>query len=212
MRWWCGLFALLLLWIGYALSPYVALYRLSEAVRTGDARAVADRVNFRTLRLSISRQAVAAGLDAVAARRDLSPRERQMLTDAVTGLTEPVVTALLMPETLVELLRGNWPKRLDGERPEGEPPEPEPARTGGLTGRTLPQLLALAGTAEMRGFRTVIFGYPPDAPEENRFRLRLRLRGWTWRVTELELPAELRERISRRLLRLQQRTETSRVR
>ncbi|GJE00991.1 DUF2939 domain-containing protein [Methylobacterium isbiliense] len=210
MRWWCGLFALVLVWIGYALSPYVALYRLSEAVRTGDARAVADRVNFRTLRLSISRQAVAAGLDAVAARRDLSPRERQMLTDAVTGLTEPVVTALLMPETLVALLRGSWPRQLDGEQPEGE--AADPVRTGGLSGRTLPQLLKLAGTAEMRGFRTVIFGYPPDAPEENRFRLRLRLRGWTWRVTELELPAELRERISRQLLRAQRRTETRRVR
>jgi hypothetical protein len=47
--------------------------------------------------------------------------------------------------------------------------------------------------------------YPPDRPLENRFRLRLRLRGWTWRLVDLELPGALRERISQRLTGAMQR-------
>ncbi|KMO21825.1 DUF2939 domain-containing protein [Methylobacterium platani] len=230
-RWWlCGL-GVVLLWVAYGLSPYIALYRLSQAVQAHDAAAVAQRVNFRTLRLSLTKQALAAAVDAIAARRDLSARDRAILTEASGALAEPLVESLVTPETLIDLLDDGWPVRAglarDGaarERaadtsPPGngttvltkvprQPPTPEwgAGKDGlGLHASTLGQLFALFRSAEPRGFRGIVVSYPPDRPLENRFRLRLRLRGWTWRLVDLELPGALRERISQRLTGAMQR-------
>ncbi|GJD48160.1 hypothetical protein OPKNFCMD_0876 [Methylobacterium crusticola] len=220
----CAFLAILLFWLAYGLSPYVALYRLARAVQAHDAQAVADRVNFRTLRLSLTKQAMAAAVDGIAARRDLSPRERQILNEAAGTLAEPVVETLVTPETLIDLLDDGWPQRLvldarplDGPAPRESPASrespalqesppagtreaPHPERVG-LPATSLWQLFALFRSAEPRGFRGIVVSYPPNRPHEGQFRLRLRLRGWTWRVVDLELPADLRERISQKLTR-----------
>ncbi len=252
-RWWLAGLVALFLWIAYGLSPYVALYRLSQAVQAHDPQAVAQRVNFRTLRLSLTRQATAAVLDAITARRDLSARDRAILTEASGALAEPLVESLVTPETLIDLLDDGWPVRAGLARQPGsvtpspdttppdtpsageaaQAPSPQapstqaqntqaptthdpdvPATTGeagrrseglGLHASTLSQLFALFRSAEPRGFRGMVVSYPPDRPLENRFRLRLRLRGWTWRLVDLELPSALRERISQRLTGAMQR-------
>lgn len=215
-RWWLAALAVLLLWIAYGVSPYIALYRLSQAVQAHDAAAVAQRVNFRTLRLSLTKQALAAAVDGIAARRDLSPRERTILTEASGALAEPLVESLVTPETLIDLLDDGWPVRAglaresasgDGTPASREGPREIPkAKDGlGLHASTISQLFALFRSAEPRGFRGMVVSYPPDRPLENRFRLRLRLRGWTWRLVDLELPSALRERISQRLTGAMQR-------
>ncbi|TNC15099.1 DUF2939 domain-containing protein [Methylobacterium terricola] len=221
-RWWLSGLAVLLLWLAYGLSPYIALYRLSQAVQAHDAAAVAQRVNFRTLRLSLTRQALAAAVDAIAARRDLSARERTILTEASGALAGPLVESLVTPETLIDLLDDGWPVRagLARRTPSGgagqggaetevtgtdAPPPPETTGGLGLHASTVGQLFALFRSSEPRGFRGMVVSYPPDRPLENRFRLRLRLRGWTWRVVDLELPSALRERISQRLTGAMQR-------
>lgn len=224
-RWWLSGLAVLLLWIAYGVSPYVALYRLSQAVQAHDAAAVAQRVNFRTLRLSLTRQALAASVDAIASRRDLSARERTILTEASGALAGPLVESLVTPETLIDLLDDGWPVRAGlARRPAssdattsqggtetgnatGTDASAVPETTGGLGlhASTIGQLFALFRSSEPRGFRGMVVSYPPDRPLENRFRLRLRLRGWTWRVVDLELPSALRERISQRLTGVMQR-------
>ncbi|MCF4129422.1 DUF2939 domain-containing protein [Methylobacterium sp. SyP6R] len=218
-RWWLAGLAILLLWIGYGASPYLALYRISQAVQAHDAAALEQRVNFRTLRLSLTKQALAAAVDAIAARRDLSSRERTILTEASGALAGPLVESLVTPETLIDLLDDGWPVRAglarDGGPRETAPgdttatfPEAPKGKDGlglGLHASTLGQLFALFRSAEPRGFRGMVVSYPPDRPIENRFRLRLRLRGWTWRLVDLELPGALRERISQRLTGAMQR-------
>lgn len=223
-RWWLTGLAVVLLWLAYGLSPYLALYRLSQAVQAHDPAAVAQRVNFRTLRLSLTKQALAAAVDAIAARRELSARERTILTEASGALAGPLVESLVTPETLIDLLDDGWPVRAGlarrapagdaaaqggtgtGTAPGAEAPAP-PETTGGLGlhASTIGQLFALFRSSEPRGFRGMVVSYPPDRPLENRFRLRLRLRGWTWRVVDLELPSALRERISQRLTGAMQR-------
>lgn len=212
-RWWLAVLAVVLLWVAYGISPYVALYRLSQAVQARDAAAVAQRVNFRTLRLSLTKQALAAAVNGISARRDLSPRERTILTEASGALAEPLVESLVTPETLIDLLDDGWPVRAglarDGgtrEAAPGDTTAAAPKGNGlGLHASTLGQLFALFRSAEPRGFRGMVVSYPPDRPIENRFRLRLRLRGWTWRLVDLELPGALRERISQRLTGAMQR-------
>ena len=215
-RWWLGGLAILLAWIAYGASPYLALYRISQAVQAHDAAALEQRVNFRTLRLSLTKQALAAAVDAIAARRDLSPRERTILTEASGALAGPLVESLVTPETLIDLLDDGWPVRAGLAR-ESAPREGAPGDTTatsrdaskkdglGLHASTASQLFALFRSAEPRGFRGMVVSYPPDRPIESRFRLRLRLRGWTWRLVDLELPGALRERISQRLTGAMQR-------
>lgn len=228
-RWWLAGLAVLLLWIAYGVSPYIALYRLSQAVQAHDAASVAQRVNFRTLRLSLTKQALAAAVDGISARRDLSPRERTILTEASGALAEPLVESLVTPETLIDLLDDGWPVRAglarDGAREsardtarEDAPGETTSASGAtpravtpkakdglGLHASTFSQLFALFRSAEPRGFRGMVVSYRPDRPLESRFRLRLRLRGWTWRLVDLELPSALRERIRERLTGAMQR-------
>ncbi|MEH3145525.1 MAG: DUF2939 domain-containing protein [Methylobacterium frigidaeris] len=206
MRWWSALLALFLLWLAYGLSPYVALYRLTRAAQAHDVQAVADRVNFRTLRLSLTRQATAAAVAAIAARRDLSAPERQMLTDAAASLAEPVVTALVTPEAVADLLDDGWPQHLDlGTGGEEAAAIEERRHRSGLHGATLAQLFALFRSAEPRGFRGLVVSYPPDLERSEQYHLRLRLKGLAWRVVELDLPAALRARLTQALVRLPRR-------
>jgi hypothetical protein len=155
MRWWCTILAVMLAWIAYGASPYLALYRLSRAVQTRDVEAVEQRVNFRTLRVSLTKQAMAAALDAVAVRRDLSNRDRQILTDAAGALAEPLVESLVTPKTLIDLLDDGSTGLLSPDRaaPQAEAEEPqgqgnpadgpaEPAHQG-LRAASLGQLFAL---------------------------------------------------------------------
>jgi hypothetical protein len=60
--------------------------------------------------------------------------------------------------------------------------------------------------SEMRGFRTVVVGVPPEASRERRLRVRLRLRNWTWRVVDIELNDELRARIAQTFARADAKT------
>ena len=51
----------------------------------------------------------------------------------------------------------------------------------------------------MRGFRAVVVPFPPDAPRGERTRLRLRLRGFHWRLVDIEMSDALREQIAAKL-------------
>lgn len=193
-RWVTALLAAVALgWIVFALSPFVALYRLAAAVQARDAPALAARVNFRTLRVSLTRQALAAVLEAAAARRDLEPRDRQLVIDAAGSLVEPLIASLVTPETVLDLLDDGWPQSLALP--------PRETRGGGLPAPSLGQFGRLVLGAESRGFRGVVVPVPPDRPRAEQLRLRLRLSGFTWRLVEIEVPAELRERLTQRLVR-----------
>ncbi len=196
MRWFTAATVAALLWLAYAASPYVALWRLARAVQAHDTTAVAERVNFRALRASLSRQTTAAIATAAAARREGAPRDRQFVLEAAASLAEPLVTALVTPDTVVDILDDGWPEGLALQR------RATGAERGanGLSAGTLRDLTDLFFASDMRGFRTVVVSFPPRLTRDRQFRLRLRLRGTTWRLVDLELPPTLRDEISRRLV------------
>jgi hypothetical protein len=185
--------ALATAWIVFALSPFYALYRLAAAVQARDVAAVASRVNFRTLRVSLTRQALAAVVEAAASRGDLEPRDRQLAIDAGAALVEPLIASLVTPETVVDLLDDGWPQSLALP--------PRETRGGGLPAPALGPFLRLVLAAETRGFRGATVIVPPDRPRAEQLRLRLRLSGFTWRLIEIEVPQELKERLTQRLVR-----------
>lgn len=192
MRWLAIPLGLALAWLAFTLSPLWSLYDLAQAVRRHDAAYVEHHVNFRTLRLSLVRQITAAMRTASEADADLEPRDRQRLNDAAYGLALALSESMITPETVMDLLANGWPDKLEVERPAGARPE-------GLAIRNVGRLIPYYGALEMRGFRAVVIPIPPDAPRAERTRIRLRLRGLTWRLVDIEMADMLRQQIAAKL-------------
>ncbi|MGU3360559.1 DUF2939 domain-containing protein [Methylobacterium sp. M6A4_1b] len=195
---WCSIPILLALgWFAYTLTPLWALYDLARAVQAHDTDYIGRHVNFRTLRLSVIRQAAAAAQARDPAAPDAEPRDRQRIAEAAAALAIPIAEALVTPATVVDLLDDGWPQSVELGR---DPPEGK-SRGGGLRIDSLRRLIPFYLASEMRGFRTVVIGVPPEAGRDRRLRIRLRLRGWTWRLVDIELNDELRERIAQAFAR-----------
>jgi hypothetical protein len=192
VRWLAIPLALALAWLAFTLSPLWSLYDLAQAVRRHDAAYVESHVNFRTLRLSLVRQITAAMRVAAETDTDLEPRDRQRLNDAAYGLALALSETMVTPETVIDLLANGWPDKLDVERPAGARPE-------GLAIRNLGRLMPYYAALEMRGFRAVVIPIPPEAPRAERTRIRLRLRGLSWRLVDIEMADMLREQIAAKL-------------
>lgn len=209
MRWWCIPILMVLAWFAFTLSPLWSLYDLARAVQARDVGYVERHVNFRTLRQSLIRQAASAassartepGADAEA------PRERQRLVDAAAALAEPLTESLLTPGTVIDLLDDGIPQslHLGGSRSGAPDPAVREAAEGrplGLRIDTVLRLVPYYFASEMRGFRTVVIAVPPEASRARQFRVRLRLRNWSWRLVEIDLTDDLRERIADKLSRI----------
>ncbi|WP_251982504.1 hypothetical protein [Methylobacterium sp. B1] len=101
---------------------------------------------------------------------------------------------MVTPETVMDLLANGWPDKLDVERPAGAHPE-------GLAIRGLGRLVSYYTALEMRGFRAVVIPIPPEGSRTERTRIRLRLRGFSWRLVDIEMADVLREQIAAKLSR-----------
>jgi hypothetical protein len=195
MRRWLAIpLAIAVAWLLFTLSPLWSLYSLADAVRRHDAAYVETHVNFRTLRLSLVRQIVAAVRVATDADEDLDPKDRQRLNEAAYGLALALAESLVTPDTVIDLLDDGWPEKLDLKKPEG-------ARTTGLSIRNAGRLMSYYAAAEMRGFRAVVIPIPPEGPRAQRTRIRLRLRGFAWRLSDIEMADALRGEIAAKLAR-----------
>ncbi|GEP00251.1 DUF2939 domain-containing protein [Methylobacterium haplocladii] len=192
MRWWLIPIVLALGWFAYTLTPLWALYDLARAVQAGDTAYVENHVNFRTLRVSLTRQLAAA---VKSGSSEFEQRERQRIVDAATALALPLAEALVTPQTTVDLLDDGWPQSLDLPNP------PALLATGGLRVDKLGRLGAFYTASELRGFRTVVIAVPPDRTGPDQFKIRMRLRNWSWRLIEVELSETLRARIVARISR-----------
>lgn len=160
MRWWSIPILLLLGWFAFTLTPLWALYDLARAVQAHDTDYIARHVNFRTLRLSVIRQAAAAAQARDPAAPDVEPRERQRLSEAAAALAIPIAEALVTPATVADLLDDGWPQTVE----IGQEAPKSKAGNGGLRIESLGRLVPFYLASEMRGFRTVVVGVPPRRP------------------------------------------------
>lgn len=191
MRWFLrSLAALAFLWVCFAASPYLALYDLARAIDRGDAEQVAQRVNFRALRVSLAKELIEGYLIETEADADgrISPSERQAAISAVALFGDALLAPIVTPQGLIELMRMPVPTA----EPESEPPK-------GFRARSWGDFVRLVASSQTRGFRNISFGLPPRAGPEARFRVHFRLTRFEWRVVRLELPPEIRRRLARQI-------------
>lgn len=194
MRWLAIPIVAVLGWLAFTLTPLAALYDLARAVRARDVAYVESHVNYRTLRLSLSRQITAAVRAALDADTGLEPRERQRLGDAAAGVSLALAERMVTPQTVIDLLDDGWPESLDLRKPQDQ-------EFRGLSIEGASRLLPFYTACEMRGFRTVVIPVPPSAPREQQFRLRMRLRGFSWRLIDVEITEALRAQMAQSLSR-----------
>jgi len=187
-------FLLILAWIGFLVSPFVALYDLTRAVEAKDVARIGERVNFHALRLSLSQQIAGAYLQTPGAAKEFGDLDRRAATNAGAIIVNPIVEKLVTPQALIDLLDDGWPEGV-AARPRG---------AAGAAPQTqfefgsLAQAWRLFITSEGQGFRSVTIPFPPDAERSKQFRVTLRFSNLTWRVTGLEIPQDLRRQLIRR--------------
>jgi len=180
---------LLLLFVGWSAWPLAGLYDLARAARSGDVAKVEQRVDFPALGRSLSGQIVST----YARLAGLPIDHGGLLAGFASAVADPIVARLITRVALAQLLQTGWPQEVLGERP----PEFQ-----GLNWNTLGDVGRLYANAEY-GLGEFRLRLPLDQPRTRQFRIQLGLRGFTWKLTGLELPQELQERLARELMKQQ---------
>ena len=190
MRWTFRIsFLLFLAWAIFMVSPFVALYDLSKAVEAKDLDRITERVNFNALRVSLARQILGEYLKT----QDLDGLGRQAAAQAGTAVLNPVLEELITPEAVMDLLE-------DGQLQQAAAPR---GNSGlffpvGFDGPSLGQAWRTFIMSESQGFRAITIPAPVDEPKDRQFKITLRLRYTTWRLTGIELPEPLKEELIKR--------------
>jgi len=184
-RWAIAAGAALLLFVGgYIASPFLALARLADAVRTRDFDTIKARVDFEALRHSLARQIVNAGPRGAPQEGD-AERLAQALALA-SPILEAKLAEVLTPERLTTLVEKGWPEDLacpSGMRFSGLDLDKSPLR--------YVQLWYFVGASRF----TVRVGEGNEARDWAK--LQLRLRNGTWRLHDVFLPHETRVALAR---------------
>jgi hypothetical protein len=198
MRWFVrSLLAVAFLWAIYILSPYVALYNLAKAVEARDVALIEERVDFPALRLSLARQIAAAYAKAIAPPKDGKSPTSGVGGGAGAAYVEPLLEPYVSPQAIVALMRGGWRGLLGQDAAPGEKPAGA-EMLDAASFLTTANLKRLWGLTEWRGFRAFVVKLPQGEAEEP-LQLQFRIAGLTWRLSGIDLPQELKDRLVRDL-------------
>jgi hypothetical protein len=190
MRWTLRIsFLLFLAWAIFMVSPFVALYDLSKAIEARDMDRITERVNFNALRVSLARQILGEYLKT----QDLDGLGQQAAAQAGTAVLNPVLEELITPQAVIDLLDDGQLQQAAGTQ----------GRNGGffplgLDTVSLGKAWQTFIMSETQGFRAITIPLPADEPRDNQFKITLRLRATTWRLTGIELPEPLKEELIKR--------------
>ena len=179
--------AFLALCVGYVAWPFASLYEVVRAAQAGDAARIEQRVDFPALRRSLVAQLLEAHARLSGKRLDRSG----LTVGIASGFASPLVEQLVSPATLAEIMRNGWPNKVLADKPAG---------VEGLDSNTLGNVWQLYLKSDY-GIGEARFSVPVNRPKEKQFRVRLALSGWTWKLSGLDLPWELQERLAREFVK-----------
>jgi hypothetical protein len=190
MRWTLRIsFLLFLAWAIFMVSPFVALFDLSKAIEARDVDRITERVNFNALRVSLARQILGEYLKT----QDLNGLGQQAAAQAGTAVLNPVLEELITPQAVMDLLDDGQLQQATGTQ----------GRNGsffplGFDAASLGKAWRTFIMSETQGFRAITIPLPADEPKDKQFKITLRLRGTTWRLTGIDLPEPLKEELIKR--------------
>ena len=187
--------ALVALWLAYAVSPFVAAYRLVGAVADRDAAALSAGLDFRAVRGSLGEQIARTYLritgKAGADEGGVVQRMDALAVGVAASIADEIVENLVSPQGLLEFLRTGGPPVVESD---GLP------MPGGLT----PDALGNAWRAYLNselGIARFFLDVPVDKPRQESFRLQFCLRDWAWKLCGIEPPEALQLRLAQELVK-----------
>jgi hypothetical protein len=186
-----AIFVVVMVWIGYTVWPLYELSVLVHAIEARDIDTVARHVYFDAVRRSLTNQVV----DAYTRRAGtyISPLAQSMAAAAL-GIADPVVSKLISPEALSELLSVGWPVPVVPDPPPG---------TVGITPSTMGTIWQVFRDAEY-GLGRFEVAAPSALPEQHRFLLSFRLSQWRWRLIGVILPENIQNLLADALVKAMQ--------
>jgi hypothetical protein len=183
-------FVLALLLGAYMSWPLVGFYGIASAVEAMDARAFAERVEFPSLRRSLTQQVIAEYLKLTGKDKKLGRFRTGIATGVGAALAEPVVAQFLNAETLLDFLN-------KGSAKDGVKVSTDIAPRSGSSWRDAWRVWWHTEYGLTR-FRAYL---PPDKPKNEQFKVELSLRDWQWKLTGIGLPDKLRVQLAQELVR-----------
>lgn len=189
-------FLLFLAWLVFLASPFVALYDLAKAVETRDLARIEERVNFRAVRTSLTRQIVGEYLKTDAGR-ELGGFDRRTAENAGAAVVDPFIERLVTPQALIDLLDDGWPQQAAGNRRSASS-EIAFGITPGFNADFMRRAWNVFIASQSQGFRSITIPLPDGEAKDRQFRLTFRLSGLTWKLTGIDLPDNLRRELIRR--------------
>ena len=193
MRWILRLAVVLgVAFAAYTVTPFLALYRLGQAVQARDLAGIEERVNLRAVRNSLSRQIMSAYLETSGQGEKMGSLSRGLAVAAGASIADPIVARLVSPEVLADLLR-------EGRFGEISVGGPSASVAEGLRTEGIGDAWRLYWNSDLRGLRDFVVTVPPAKPAEEQVGLQLRLTNWSWKLHGVELPAGLRQRLAQEL-------------
>ena len=173
--------------VAWSAWPFFGLYDLARAAQSGDVARIEQRVDFPALGRSLSGQIV-----ATYARLTGVPVDRSSLVAGLaSAVADPLIARMLTRAAVAELLQRGWPSEVLG----APPPQFQAPDWNSLGNVWQIYTNAEYGIGEFR------LRIPATAPRERQYRVQLGLRGWSWKLTGLDLPTELLERLARELIK-----------
>ena len=183
--------ALVALWLAYAVSPFVSVYRLVGAIQDRDVAGLSARVDFRAVRGSLAEQIARTYLRITGKLDEPRSLRDQLAVGVAASVADEIVRDLVSPQGLLDFLRTGGPPDIE---PDGLP------MPGGLT----PDALGNAWRAYLNselGIARFFLDVPVDKPRQESFRLQFCLRDWTWKLCGIELPEPLQVRLAQELVK-----------
>lgn len=191
MRWtvWIAVVLLVVL-SAYAVWPVVGFYKIASAVESRDTAALTQRVDFRSLRKSLTKQLIATYLELTGKKLGLI--ERSIAVGVGGSIADPIVARLVNAETLLDLLTKGNAGEYASVSPELAPFSTSALRNGWQTW----------WDSEYRGGYFYVY-LPPEKSPDEQFRVRLSLTEWQWKLSGIDLPTPLRLQLVQAILKQQ---------
>jgi hypothetical protein len=163
---------------------------------------IQERVDFPALRLSLARQISAAYAKALGGGKSEGDSAPPIGAAAGAAVLAPLLEPYVSPDAVLRLMREGWPGLAGNATPGAGSAAGSGARDLGLfdpeTFLTARNLGRLWDATEWRGFRTFLVRLPQGGAQEP-LQLQFRLAPFTWRLSGIELPAALKDRLVREL-------------
>lgn len=192
MRWTIRiLIALAALWAAYFVWPYFGLRSLVQAVQARDAAAINERVNFPALRQSLTTQIFRTYLRLTGREARLGAF-REIAIAATSSVADPIVARLISADALLDLLANGWPTDVIPDKIPG---------AAGLRSGSLGNVWQVIANSD-HGIRTFALSVPANVDPALQLKLQFRLTAGTWKLVGVELPEELRVRLTRELIKM----------